>query len=156
MENKIIPNEVYVINKTNFVSQTNVMARICMTLKDVKKEPIDPYIFLDYISMALAFGRCIVFVTFNEKQELNCCVVMLLNNVPIKGKILWIEWAWTDGKDLNLGKKVFEKIEDLAQKLKATRIAGAMQRGLVGVFKKYGFKKAYTVIEKEVKKIEEN
>ena len=69
-----------------------------------------------------------------------------------KGKILWIEWAWSDGKDLKLGLKVFKKIEELAQTLKADRIAGAMTRGFGAVFKKYGFKEAYRVIEKEVKK----
>ena len=149
-------NKVYIINKLNFASQANVMARICMTLKYAEKDPIDPYIFLEYISKALAFGKCFILVTFNEKQDLNSCAVLLLNNHPIKGKILWIEWAWGDGKDLRLGLKVFKKIEELAKMLKADRIAGAMTRGLKAVYKKYGLEIAYTVIEKEVKGSEIN
>ena len=148
----IEPNKVYIINKLNFASQANVMAKICTTLKDIKGEPIDPYIFLEYISKALAFGRCIILVTFNEKQELNSCVVTLLNNNPVKGKILWLEWCWSDSKDLSLGKKVLERLEDLAQKLGANKIAGAMQRGFAAVLRKYDFKVAYKVIEKDVKK----
>jgi len=149
---KIIPNEIYIINKLNFVSQVNVITRICMTLKYAEKEPIDPHIFLKYVSMGLAFGKCIILVTFDEKQDLNSCVVLFLKNNQIQGKILWIEWAWSNSKDLTLGLKVFKKIEDLAQKLKADKIAGSMTRGLKAVSKKYGLKTAYTVMEKIIKK----
>jgi len=148
---KIEPNTVYIINKLNFATQANVLAKICMTLKFAKREPIDPDIFIEYVTKTLAFGRCIILVTFNKKMELNTCVVMFLNDNPVKGKILWIEWAWTDGKDLKLGNKVFEKVEDLAQRLGAKRIAGAMERGIEAVYKKYGLKQAYVVVEKEVK-----
>jgi len=153
---KIKPNEVYIINKLNFANQANVLAKICMTLRFAKREPINPDIFLDYITKGLAFGRGIILVTFNEKQDLNTCIVMLLKNNPIKGKVLWIEWAWTDGKDLKLGNKVFEKVEDLAQKLGAKRIAAAMERGIEAVYKKYGLEKEYVVVSKEVRTNENN
>jgi hypothetical protein len=148
MENKIIPNEIYIINKMNFVSQAKTMIKVSMTLKD----KINPLKFLDYIGKSLAFGRCIVLVTFDDKEELNGCAVLLLNNIPLKGKILWIEWAWTNGKDLTLGKRGMEIIMDLAQKLKADKIAGAMTRGFKAMFRKYEFKEAYRVLEIEVKK----
>jgi len=153
-EEKIKPNEVYIINKLNFATQANALAKICMTLKFAKREPINPDIFMDYITVSLALGNCIILVTFNKKTKLNTCIVMLLKNNPIKGKVLWIEWAWTDGKDLKLGNKVFEKVEDLAQRLGAKRIAGAMERGIEAVYKKYGLKQAYIVVEKIVEKSE--
>jgi hypothetical protein len=155
-EGKIEPNEVYIINKLNFATQANVLAKICMTLKFAKREPIDPDIFIEYVTIALASNRCIIFITFNDKMELNCCVVVFIREVPGKGLILWIEWAWTDGKDLKLGNKVFEKVEDLAQRLGAKKIAGAMERGIEAVYKKYGLKQAYIVVEKEVKTNVEN
>lgn len=156
-EGKIEPNTVYIINKLNFATQANVLAKICMTLKFAKREPIDPDIFIEYVTKSLAFGVCIILVTFNKKMELNTCVVMFLKNNPVKGKVLWIEWAWSDGKDLKLGNRVFEKVEDLAQRLGAKRIAGAMERGIEAVYKKYGLKQAYIVVEKEVKNnVEEN
>ena len=148
---KIKPNEVYIINKLNFATQANVLAKICMTLKFAKREPINPDIFMDYITVSLALGNCIILVTFNKKMELNCCVVMLLKNNPIKGKVLWIEWAWTDGEDLKLGNKVFEKVEDLAQRLGANRIAASTERGIKAVYKKYGLEQEYIVVSKEVK-----
>ncbi|MBA7532635.1 hypothetical protein ES705_24861 [subsurface metagenome] len=148
---KIEPNEVYIINKLNFVNQANVLAKICMTLKYARREPINPDIFMDYIAVSLALGNCIILVAFNKKMELSTCTVMLLKNNPIKGRVLWIEWAWTDGKDLKLGNKVFEKVEDLAQKLGAKRIAAAMERGIEAVYKKYGLEKEYVVVSKEVK-----
>jgi len=146
-------NEIYMINKLNFASQANVMAKICTTLKYAEKEPIDPYIFLEYVSKGLAFGRCIILVTFNEKEDLSSCVVMFLNNNPIKGKILFIEWAWSDGKDLKLGLEVFKKIEELAKELKADRIAASMTRGFKAVYKRYGLKEVYTVVEKRIKEV---
>ena len=151
----IEPNKVYYINKLNFASQANVMARICTTLNSVK-EPIDPHIFLEYVSKALAFGKCIILVTFNKEQNLSGCIVALLKNIPVKGKILWIEWAWTDGKDLKIGKQLIEAAEDSARLLGAGRVAGAMTRGFKAVSRKYSYKEAYRVmekiIEKEVKK----
>lgn len=155
-KSEIEPNEIYIINKLNFASQANVMARICMTLKSAEREPLDPHIFLKYVSMGLAFGKCIILVSFNEKQDLNACVVLILKNNPVKGKILWIEWAWSDSKDLKLGLKILEKMEDLARRLKVKRISGAMTRGLKAVSKKYGFKIAYTVIEKKLEGSELN
>lgn len=152
---KIKQNEIYTINKSNFISQANVMARICTTLKYAEKEPIDPHIFLEYVSKGLAFGRCIIFVTFNE-EELSSCVVLFIKDNPVKGRILWIEWAWSDGKNLSLGKKVFKTIEDLAQRLNAKRIAGAMTRGLKAVYRRFGLTTAYTVVEKIVKGSESN
>jgi len=151
MEEKIEPNKVYMINKINFATQMVALVKICGTLKYAKREPINPDIFIEYVTKALAFGRCIILVTFNKKMELNTCIVMLLKDNPIKGKILWIEWAWTDGKDLKLGNKVFEKVEDLAQRLGAKRIAAAMERGIEAVYKKYGLEKEYVVVSKEVK-----
>ena len=127
-----------------------------MTLKYAEKDPIDPHVFLEYVSKGLAFGRCIILVTFNEKQDLNSCVVLFLHNNPVKGKILWIEWAWGNDKSLRLGLKVFKRIEELATQLKADKIAGSMTRGLKGVYKKYGLTTAYTVVEKKVKGSELN
>lgn len=150
---EIKPNEVYMINKANFATQVPALVKICRTLKYAKREPIDEDIFLEYVTKALAFDVCIILVTFNEEEDLNSCMVTFMKNNPVKGKILWIEWAYSDGKDLNLGNKVFEKLEDLAQKLGASRIAGSMERGLAGVAKKYGLKKAYTVVEKMVKEV---
>jgi len=151
MEKKIEPNKVYMINKVNFATQVPVLVKICGTLKYAKREPIDPDIFIEYIPKALALGHCIILVTFNKKMELNTCIVMLLKDNPIKGKVLWIEWAWTDGKNLKLGSKVFEKVEDLAQRLGAKRIAAAMERGIEAVYKKYGLEQEYIVVSKEVK-----
>lgn len=150
-EEKIKPNEVYMINRLNFATKANVLAKVCMTLKSAKREPVDPDIFMDYITKALAFGRCIIFVTFNKKMELNGCLVMLLNDNPFKGKILFIEWAWGNSKSLELSKKVFEKIEDLAQRLGAKKIACAMTRGYKAVEKRYGLKEEYRVMGKDVK-----
>ena len=151
-EEKIEPNKVYMINKINYATQARVLVKICGTLKYAKREPIIPDIFIEYVTKALAFGRCIILVTFNEKQELNTCIVMLLKDNPIKGKVLWIEWAWSDGKNLELGNKVFEKVEDLAQRLGAKRIAASMERGIEAVYKKYGLKQEYIVVSKEVNK----
>jgi len=153
---EIEPNKIYIINKLNFASQANVLAKICMTLQYAEKDPIDPYVFLEYVSKGLAFGKCVILVAFNKEQELAICAVLFLNHDPYKGKILWIEWAWSDSKDLKLGLEVLKKIEEVAQKLEADRIAGAGNR-YFKVALRYGYKEAYCVWEKLVKKeVKEN
>ena len=152
MEGKIKPNIIYMINKLNFASQANVLVKICTTLQFAKREPINPDIFIEYVTKGLAFNRCIILVSFNEKQELNTCVVMFLNNNPVKGKILFIEWAWSNSKDLKLSKEVFNKIDEIARQLSANKIACAMTRGFKAVEKRYGLKEEYRVMSKDVKK----
>ena len=148
---EIEPNKVYMINKFNFATQVTALVKICKTLKYAKRDPIDEYIFLDYVTKALAFGICIILVTFNEKKELNTCLVTFIKNNPVKGKILFIEWAWTNSKSLELSKKVFDKVEDLAQRLGVNKIAASMTRGFRAVERRYGLKEEYRVVAKDVK-----
>ena len=148
---EIEPGEIYLINKKNFANQAKVLAKICMTLKFAKREPINPDIFMEYVTKALAFNQCIIFITFDNKLEISSCVVIFIKEVPGKGRIVWIEWAYSSGKDLKLSKKVFKKIEEFAENIKASRIAGAVTRGEKALFRSYGLKEAYIVVEKIVK-----
>ena len=152
---KIEPNEIYIINKINFAMQAGVLGKIYMTRAKSKLEKIDCDKFMDYFTKALAFGKCIALVSFNDKKELNACVVLLLKNNPFEGMILWLEWIWTDGHDLQMGKKYLKRIEDIAKELKIKKIAGATKRGAEAIIRKYGFKEEYYVASKEVK-IDEN
>ena len=152
---KIEPNEIYIINKINFAMQAGVLAKIYMTRTNSKLEKIDCDKFMDYFTKALAFGKCICLVSFNDKKELNACAVLLLKSMPFEGLILWLEWIWSDGQDLKLGKKYLKRIENIAKELKIKKIAGATKRGFKAIAKKYGFKETYRVMEKEVD-IDEN
>ena len=148
---KIEPGEIYIINKKNFADQAKVLAKICMTLKFAKREPINPDIFLEYVTKGLAFNQCIIFITFDNELEISSCVVIFIKEIPGKGRIVWVEWAYSNGKDLELSKKVFDKIEEFAKNIKASRIAAAVTRGEKALFRRYGLKEAYIVVEKIVK-----
>lgn len=148
---KIKPGEIYIINKNNFADQAKVLAKICMTLKFAKREPINPNVFIEYVTKALAFNRCIIFITFDNKLEISGCVVIFIKEIPEKGRVVWIEWAYSNGRDLKLSKKIFDKIEELAKDIKASRIAGAVTRGEKALLRRYGLKEAYIVVEKIVK-----
>ena len=148
----IEPNTIYLINKDNFANQVSVLVKICMTLKYAKKEPINQDIFIEYVTIALSTGKCIVLVTFDKDNKLNCCIVLFIKDNPVKGRILWIEWAWANTKSKSLSKKVFEKIEEVARKANANKVAGAMTHGFNAVFKLYGLKEEYRVMAKDVKK----
>ena len=147
---EIETNEIYIINKINFAMQAGVLAKIYMTRLNSKLEKIDCDKFFDYFTKALAFGKCIALVSFNDKKELNACAVLLLKSMPFEGLILWIEWIWSDGHDLKLGLKYLKRIEDIAKELKIKKIAGATKRGFEAITKKYGFRETYRVMEKEV------
>ena len=149
-EEKIEPNEIYVINQSNFAVQPGILVKIYMTRANSKLGKISFDKFIDYFTKSLAFGKCIALVSFNDKKELNACAVLFLKVNPFEGQILWLEWVWSDGHDLKLGKKFMEKIEDIAKELKIKKIAGATKKGVKAITKKYGFKETYRVMEKEV------
>jgi len=148
---KIEPNEIYIINQSNFVMQAGILGKIYMTRAESKLEKIDCDKFMDYFTKSLAFGKCICLVSFNDKKELNACVVLLLKVNPFEGMILWLEWIWTDGHNLKLGKKYLKRIEDIAKELKIKKIAGATNRNIKALSRKYDFEEKYCVMEKEVK-----
>jgi len=148
-------NEIYIINKSNFSNCVSVLVKVCGTLKFAKREPTNPNIFIDNVTKALAFGNCIILVSFNEKQELNTCIVMFVKNNPVKGLILWIEWAWSDGKNLSLSKNVWNRVEEIAQTIGAKKIAGAMVKGFKAVGRRYGLTEEYRVMSKNVKNVKE-
>jgi len=152
---EIETDKIYTIDKENYALQAGVLARIYMTRENSNLEKIDLDIFMDYFTKALAFGKCIALVSFNDKKELNACAVLLLKLTPFEGMILWLEWIWSDGHNLQLGKKYLKRIEDIAKGLKIKKIAGATKRGFKAITKKYGFKETYRVMEKEVD-IDEN
>lgn len=158
MEDKIEeikPNTIYIINKINFAMQAGVLAKIYMTRANSKLEKIGCDKFMDYFTKALAFGKCIALVSFNNKKELNACAVLLIKSTPFEGLILWIEWIWSNGHNLKLGNKYLKRIENIAKELKIKKIAGATKRGFKAIAKKYGFKETYRVMEKEVE-LDEN
>ena len=155
MEEKIETNEIYLIDKTNFFNQAGVLIKIYETREKSKLEKIECSKFMDYFTQSLALGRCITLVSFNNKKELNACAVLFIKITPFEGKVIWLEWVWTDGHDLKIGKKYMDRIESIARELKIKKIAGATKRGFKAIVKKYGFKETYRVIEKEVD-IDEN
>lgn len=150
MEEKIEPNEIYSIDERNYFYQAKVLVKIYMTRAKSKLEKIDSEKFMDYFTKSLALGKCIALVSFNEKKELNACAVLLIKINPFGGNILWLDWVWTDGHNLKLGIKFMKKIEDIAKELKLKKIAGATNRGIEAIIKKYDFKEIYKVMEKEV------
>lgn len=153
---EIKPDEIYIINKKNFADQAKVLAKICMTLEFAKREPIDPDIFMEYVTKGLAFNQCIIFITFDNKLEISSCVVIFIKEIPVKGRVVWIEWAYSNGKDLELSKKVFDKINEFAKDIKASRIAGAITRGEKALFRRYGLEEAYIVVERKINKEGDN
>ena len=154
-EKEIKPDKIYVINQSNFAVQPGILVKIYMTRENSKLGKISFDKFMDYFTKSLAFGKCIALVSFNDKKELNACAVLFLKVNPFEGQILWLEWVWSNGHDLKLGKKFMKKIEEIAKELKIKKIAGATKKGVKAITKKYGFKETYKVVEKEVD-IDEN
>lgn len=147
---EIETDKIYTIDKENYALQAGVLARIYMTRESSNLEKIDLDIFMDYFTKALAFGKCITLVSFNDKKELNACAVLLLKLTPFEGMILWIEWIWSDGRSFLLGKKYLKRIEDIARELKIKKITGATKKGFKALTRKYGFKETYRVMEKRL------
>ena len=55
---------------------------------------------MEYLTKGLAFNQCIIFITFDNKLEISSCVVIFIKEIPGKGRVVWIEWAYSNGKDL--------------------------------------------------------
>lgn len=125
--------------------------RAATKIKHMKHKPFTKEEFAEYMLKMVDAGRTLLMVAkedTGDRQIYATAVITLVN--AFTDKIAWIDYTWVDKDKKDLGKELMSQIEDVAKIYDADAIQGRVYRGTSGAEKKYGFNKAYEVIEKQI------
>lgn len=135
-------NEIFATTK---IAQ---LIKIANQTRLMKNKQLEPAGFLKHMIYGLKNNSTIILVS-PEKGEMQACIVMTIIK-EFSQIILWIDFAWIEPRNKDIGQKLMKAVDDTAKTLKANCIRGRMTRGMGGAKKKYGFKKTYEVVSKQI------
>ncbi len=139
----IIPDTVY------FTNNIEVLAEVVKKTDEVKKNDILKEDFSFRLGKYLYTRTGMVLVSFDEKKELNGCIVISKQRDNL-GEYLWIDFAWIDPRCNYLREKFEEEIIGTCKVRGIKRIQTRMSRGFKAMQKLYGVYEIAKIIEKEV------
>lgn len=141
---EIEPNTVY------FTNNIEVLAEVVKKTGEVKKNDILKEDFTLRLGKYLYTRTGMVLVSFDEKKELNGCIVISKQRDNL-GEYLWLDFAWISPKCPDLKKKFYDEIVGTCKMRGIRRIQARMSRGFKAMQKLYGVYEISKIIEKEVK-----
>lgn len=139
----IEPNVIYY--STNY----DVLAEVVKKLDEVKKNDILKEEFVFRLGKYLINKTGMVLVSFNEKKELNGCMVISKQRDNV-GKYLWVDFSWINPHCPDLGKKFDKEIMETCKAKGIKRIQARMSRGFKAMQKMYGAYEIAKIIERKV------
>ena len=126
----IKPNTIYYT--TNIETLNEVVKKI-----DKKNSHLSKNEFAKKLATYITNKMGMVLVSFNEKKELNGCVV-LSHHIDRKGEYLWYDFHWTDPNRESLMDKFYNEIIGVCKSLGIKRMQGRAGRCFRVVKKYYG------------------
>jgi len=143
-----IPNEIY------FASSYKEFMEICDKLKEVKDCELTEEKLFNYMYAGMYNKKTFPFVSYGEDEKMNGCMVLTAGKSLIDDLVIYGIFTWIDKNSPKLWKKYMEFTENVAKEFKAKKIIGSTKRNSEAIenkFGKYGYKKTYNIIEKEIK-----
>ncbi|MEA3506082.1 MAG: hypothetical protein U9R36_01090 [Elusimicrobiota bacterium] len=131
--------------------------RTATKIKYMKYKPFTKEEFAEYMLKMIEAGRTILMVAKEDTGDRRIYAAAVISLVDaFTKKIAWIDYTWVDKDKKELGKELMKQIEEMAKLYNVDCIQGRVYRGTAGAEKKYGFKKVYEVIEKQLIKEKED
>ena len=134
------------------VNDSKTFLGIVDKLKDVPDCRLKESSFYSYMIAGLYDEATLTFASYS-KEKMNGCAVLTIGKDIMCELTLFIVFLWLDPHNRKLWRKYMEFIEDKAKELKAVKISFTTARNEKAIdrrLNKYGYKKIYNVIEKEL------
>lgn len=135
------------------VNNSKTFLDICDKLEFVKDCKLNKKVLYSYMIAGLYNGKTLTFASYGDKGEMSGCSVITINN-DISGDLtLFVVFQWISPHYRKIWKKYMEFTEDKAKEYKCKKISFTTARSEKAIDRqmgKFGYKKIYNVIEKEV------
>jgi len=141
---EIIPNTIY------FTTNFETLIEVIKKLDEVKNNDLPKEDFVKRLTAYITQGSGMVLVSFNEKKELNGCVV-ISRHLDKKGYFLWLDFRWIDDNYKELMNKFYNEVIGLCKEWGIERIQGRANRCFRVVEKYYGAYEIGRIFELKVK-----
>ncbi len=134
----------------NHSGDYNLLLEVCDKLDQVKDCRLSKkglYGFMMNPNVLVCFSN-------GDDKKMNGCVVYFVTEDISGDKILYVIFQWIDSHYLKLWKEYMVFAEEKAKKLKVKRISFTTNRSEKAIKRKmgeYGYFKAYSIFEKEVR-----
>lgn len=142
---EIIPNTIYCTTDFETLSKVVEKADEANNSDLLKSE------FVRRLANFIINGSGIVLVSFDEKKELNGCVV-LSRHLDKKGEYIWIDFRWNDPHNIELFNKFYNEVIGTCKVRGVKRIQGRSDRGFRVVKEYYGAYEIGKIFEVNVEK----
>ena len=133
------------------ITESNTFLKIIDKLDFVKDCKLSKSQLYSYMISGEYNGRIYAFASY--EVDMNGCTVLTKNN-DITGELtLYVVFLWISPKYRKLWRKYREFIEEKAKEFKCKKISFTTSRSEKAIDRhlgKYGYKKVYNIIEKEV------
>lgn len=137
------------------INESKTFLEIVDKLKDVPDCKLKESSFYSYMIAGLYNETTLTFASY-DKDKMNGCAVLTIGKDITDEMTLYVVFLWIDPHYRKLWKKYREFTENKARELKAVKISFTTARSEKAIDRqmgKYGYKKVYNVIEKEIKEV---
>ena len=129
---------------------------ICDKLEDVPDCKLKANTFYTYMIAGIYSEKTLTFASYDDKGELSGCSVITIGDDITGDLTLFVVFQWINPHYRKLWKDYMKFIEGKAREYKATKISFTTARSEKAIDRqlgKYGYRKIYNVIEKEIKDV---
>lgn len=137
------------------VTESEDFLSICDKLKYVPDCKMKESVFYGYMVAGIYNKKTKVFVSYDDNKMSGCAVITISNN--LSGELtLFVVFLWVNPHYRKLWKDYMKYIEKKARELNAVKISFTTSRSEKAIERqmgKYGYKKIYNVIEKNIKEV---
>jgi len=135
------------------ITDSKTFLEICDKLKDVKDCKLKQDKFYTYMIAGIYSEKTLTFASYADDGELSGCSVITIGD-DITGELtLFVVFQWINPHYRKLWKDYMKFIEGKAKEYKVAKISFTTARSEKAIDRqmgKFGYKKIYNVIEKEV------
>lgn len=138
------------------ITDSNIFLEICDKLKEVKDCRLKENKLYTYMIDGIYNKKTFSFASYNDEGKMNGCEIITLNNDLNGDLTLFIIFLWLSPYYHKLWKQYMKFTEKKAKDFKVKRISFTTARSEKAIDRhlgKYGYKKIYNVIEKEIKEV---
>jgi len=134
------------------ITDSKTFLEICDKLKNVKDCKLKDVTFYTYMIAGIYNGKTLTFASYDKDIMTGCAVLTISKDISDE-MTLCVVFLWMNPKYRKLWKDYMKFIEDKTVEYKCKKISFTTARSEKAIDRqmgKYGYKKVYNVIEKEV------
>lgn len=116
-------------NTIYYTTKYEILEEVVRKTDEIKDSNLLKSAFIAQLGIYITNKSGMVLVSFNEKKEMNGCVV-ISRHIDKEGEYIWIDFRWSESHNREIMKKFYEEIIGTCKVRGIKRIQGRTNRDL--------------------------